>query len=106
MELSFFFVVFCFRKPGNKSGGGSANGGQQRAVAYCSWESLSGLELRTGKWGFQSQSLPLSPMGQCQKPQGVGNRVLREQVTLHPAPPDLSIPIVYPEWDRRGIEQQ
>lgn len=40
------------------------------------------------------------------EPQGMGNPALREQVTLHPAPPDLSIPIVYPEWDRRGIEQQ
>lgn len=93
-----------YRKPGNKSGGGSANGGQQRAVAYCSWESISRTGLRTGKWGFQP--LPLIPMGQCQKPQGVGNLVLKEQVALHPSPPDLSIPIVYPEWDCRGIEQQ
>lgn len=45
-------------------------------------------------------------MGQCQKPQGVGNLVLREQVALRPTPPDLSIPIVYPERDRWGIEQQ
>lgn len=86
------------------SDGGSANDGQQRAVAYCSWESLS----RTGAedWELRFPAPAPDSHGQCQKPQGVGNPALREQVALHPVPPDLSIPIVYPEWDRRGVEQQ
>lgn len=36
----------------------------------------------------------------------VGSPERREQVALHPAPPDLSVPIVYPERDCGGIEQQ
>lgn len=35
-----------------------------------------------------------------------GTPCTEEQVALHPAAPDLSVPIVYPEWDGWGIEQQ